>query len=227
MAGAAPRDLDLQTLVHAELEWTPDVHAAGIGVAVRNGAVTLSGEVASAAERRSAVRAARRVAGVRELADELTISSPRRWPIGEAEIARNVDRALRSTSTVPDTVKAEVDGHGVTLVGEVAWDYQRRAAERTVEDLRGVYTVKNMIGLRARPSAADAEQRIRAAIARDAQLDAQTVHAALVGNRAVLTGTVRSWAEYRQAGLVAWASPHVAEVDNRIVVDPLWRNASS
>lgn len=106
----------------------------------------------------------------------------------------------------------------MTLIGSVNWDSQRQAAKRAVQDLRGVESVDNQVTLTARPSAADAVQRITRALTRNAQLDAQTINAAVSGNKVTLTGTVRSWAEKQQAGLAAWASPHVTDVDNRVVV---------
>lgn len=117
------------------------------------------------------------------------------------------------------TVKAEINDHHVTLTGEVEWDYQRRAARRVVEHLRGVHTVNNMITLSARPTVPDAEERIRNALTRNALLDAQKVTVTIAGNnKVILGGTVRSRAEKQQAGRAVWGSPHVMDVDNRIVV---------
>lgn len=215
---ATDGDLDVQILVTDELEWTPDVNAAGIGVAVVDGTVTLSGEVDTYAERRAAKRAARRVRGVRTIVDDLRVHPRSSTPVTETDVAKEVNRALARTANVPDTVQAEIDGHNVTLTGEVDWDYQRTAAKRAVQYLRGVYTVNSMITLKARPSAADTEERIRKALVRNAQLEAQGIHVRAEGNKVVLTGTVKSWAERRQAAHTAWASPHVTDVDNRIEV---------
>lgn len=218
MTIATDKDLDVRARVSEELEWTPDVDAAGIGVAVEDGAVTLSGEVDDYAERLAAKRAALRVRGVRAVVDNLTVHPRAPWPVTETDIAKEVERALRAASNVPDTVKAEIDGHNVTLIGEVDWHFQRHAALRAVQYLRGVFTVNNMIALKPRPSAADTEQRIRSALTRNAQLDADTIHVSALGGKVTLTGTVKSWAERTQAGNAAWASPHVTDVDNRIIV---------
>lgn len=218
MSIAIDTDLDVQTLVSEELEWTPDVDAAGIGVAVEDGAVTLSGEVDTYAERLSAKRAALRVRGVRAVVDDLAVHPKASGTVSETDIAKEVERALKGTSNVPDTVKAEIDGHSVTLTGEVPWDYQRRAAKRAVQNLRGVYTVYSTITLQPRPSGTDTEARIESALTRNAQLDAKTIAVKVTGNKVTLTGTVRSWAEKNQAAAAAWSSPHVGEVDNRIIV---------
>lgn len=218
MTIATDRDLDVQSSVSDELEWTPDVDAAGIGVAVEDGTVTLSGEVDNYAERVAAKRAALRVRGVRTVVDNLTVHPKAAWPVTETDIAKEVERALKAASNVPGTVKAEINGHNVTLVGEAEWNFQRQAAKRAVQYLRGVSTVSNMITLISRPSAADTQERITKALTRNAQLDANTIHVTVVGGKVTLTGTVKSWAERTQAGNAAWASPHVTDVDNKILV---------
>lgn len=215
---ANDRDVSVQSAVQEELEWTPDVDAAGIGVSVEDGTVTLSGEVDTYAERVAARRAALRVRGVTAFVDNLTVHPNEISQPSETDVAKAVSLALNATSTIPDTVKAEInDGH-VTLTGEVEWDYQRGAARRAVEHLRGVHTVSNLITLSPRPSALDTEERIRHALTRNALLDAKRIKVKVLGNKVVLDGTVRSFAEKQQAGRAAWNSPHVNDVENRISV---------
>lgn len=211
-------DRDIQSAVEAELDWTPEVDAAHVGVAVNDGVVALSGEVASHAQRNSATKAALRVRDVRAVVDDLTVHPDYGLYVSEGDIAKEVEQTLRSTSNVPDSVKAVVDGHAVTLTGEVDWDFQRRAAARAVQYLRGVYSLDNHIALTPRTPATDTADGIKSAILRNAQLDADAIGVSVAGDKVTLTGTVRSWAERRQADLVAWSSPHVGEVYNHIVV---------
>lgn len=219
MSAIATRtDTDLKVDVLDELNWTPDVDAANIGVAVKDGTVSLSGEVDKYSARLAARRAALRVRGVVTVIDEMTVRPVSGSPVTETEIAEEVQRALKWTSDVPDTVKAEINGHQVTLTGQVDWDFQRRAARRAVQYLHGVYMVINLITLHSRASASDTEARIASALKRNAELDAAAIHVSVTGNKVILTGNVRSWAEKRQAEFAAWASPHVNEVDNRIQV---------
>lgn len=215
---AARSDHDIQVAVQDELEWTPEVNSAGIGVAVDDGAVTLSGEVEDFSERLAAKKAALRVRGVSTVVDDLSVHPRSAWPVTETDIAKEVERALSWATNVPDTVKAEVEGHSVVLTGEVRWDFERQAAKRAVQHLRGVSAVDNRITLTARPSAADTEERIKNALVRNAQLDANHISVTVVGNTVTLTGNVRSWAEKEQASRAVWGSPHVTEVDNRLVV---------
>jgi osmotically-inducible protein OsmY len=214
-------DTGVQTYVLDELEWAPDVDAAGIGVAVEDGTVSLSGEVDSYAERLAAKRAALRVQGVRTVVDNLVVHPKVPWTTTETDLAKEVDRALASASNVPNTVKAEIHGGEVTLIGEVDWNFQRVAAKKAVQYLHGVSNVNSRITLKARPSAADTHERIKNALTRHAQLDAGGIQVDVEGNKVTLSGSVRSWAERRHAADAAWASPHVTDVVNHLRVRPL------
>ncbi|TPG32872.1 BON domain-containing protein [Mycolicibacterium hodleri] len=214
---ASPRiDGDIRAAVTAELEWTPDIDAAGIGVTVEDGVVSLLGEVADYAERASANRAALRVRDVTAVVNELSIQQ-NSTPMSENDIGKEVEHALRSTINVPDTVKAEIDGHAVTLTGQVEWDFQRRAAARSVQYLRGVHSIDNRLNLTSRAAAADTADRVRNTIVRNSLLGVEAVTVDAEGDKVTLTGTVRSWAARRQADLAAWSSPHVTEVYNHIL----------
>lgn len=214
------RDLDVQTAVRDELEWTRDVDAAGIGAAVQDGVVTLSGTVENYSERLAAKHAALRVHGVITVVDKITVRPSARDALTDDEIAHNVEHALTWASNVPDTVKSAVADRHVTLTGRVDWDYQRRAAVNAVKHLVGVTGVHSAITLVPRSPSVDAEERIREALTRNAQFDARTIDVAVEDTVVILTGSVRSWAQKRQAGLAAGASPHVTDVENLILVRP-------
>lgn len=211
-------DQDIQADVREELHWTPDVDDDGIGVAVEDGTVALSGEVDTYAEKVCAKRAALRVRGVRALVDDLVVHPRYSRRVSDTDVAKHVGQALEIAADVPDSVKAEVDDHRVTLVGEVTWEHQRRAAERAVQWLRGVSSVHNAIRLAERPSSTETKQRIQRALLRNAQTDADAIQVAVAGTVVTLSGRVKSWSEKHEAGLAAWASPHVTDVVNHIEV---------
>ncbi|MGN7969744.1 BON domain-containing protein [Microbacterium sp. 22296] len=204
--------------VEEELQWDPQVDDAGIGVAVEDATVRLSGEVDSESEKEAVLASALRVRGVRAVIDEIVIRRSPGHRVSPADVAREVDATLRSTSVVPRTVKSRIEGHDVVLTGEVDWEFQRRAARRAVQRVRGVRRVVSELRLTPRVVADDTQTRIRDAFHRHADIDASEVHVDVDGSRVILTGTVRSWAEKWAAANAAWASPHVSEVDNRLLV---------
>ncbi|WP_368496181.1 BON domain-containing protein [Herbiconiux sp. A18JL235] len=216
----SPTDRGLQQSVIDELDWTPGVHPATIGVAVIGGVVTLAGEVASLPEKIAAEKAALRMEGVRTVANDLTVRGTVEATAGDEEIARHVNEVLAWTTTLPTgAVTATVHDGAVVLTGTVDWDYQRRAARRAVQNVQFVRLVDNRIELARRVSARDAGERIRNALRRDALIDAHNITVAVSDTTVRLTGTVRSYEERREAERAAWNSPHVQHVDNQIVVD--------
>jgi osmotically-inducible protein OsmY len=166
MSVTARTDRQIQAAVEAELEWTPDVDAAGIGVAVDDSVVSLSGEVDDYAARSAAKRAALRLHDVTAVVNDLDIHPKTVLSVSNVDIGKEVIHALKSATNVPDTVKAEIDAHSVTLTGQVDWDFERRAAKRALRYLRGVHSVENRITLTPRASAVDTGEGIRRAILR-------------------------------------------------------------
>lgn len=209
-------DHQMKAAINEELEWTANVQADHIGVSLIDGAATLSGEVASYPEKTAAVRAVLRVRGVTSVADEIVVQNT--W--GEhqdADIARAAGAALDASVVLPTgAVKATVHDHHVELSGSVPWKYQRDAADELVSSVPGVRSLHNAIVLC--PSlplaAAQARDGIRAALLRNAQIDATQIEVTSAGTEIDLSGTVTSWAELRQAEHAAWATPGVTKVHN-------------
>ncbi len=206
-------DAQLQQAVIAQLSWEPAIHATHIGVEVRDGVVTLAGEVASYSEKWHAERAVQRVSGVKALAIELKVKLAGAARRTDADIGQSARNVLDWTSAVEsDAVKVQVEEGWVTLSGEVDWQYQKQAALDAVRGLMGVTGVSNEIGIRHKPMASIVKADIDAAIRRSAALDSSEIQVAVRGTDVTLTGLVHSWSERDLATDSAWSSPGVRNV---------------
>ena len=212
-------DAALKEDVLAELKYEPSVKVTDIGVLVNDGVVTLNGHTNSYNGKWEAVRAVKRIAGVKAIADDIEVKLPDTVSHTDTDIATAVEHHLKWSTTVPmGAITATVRNGWITLEGEVEWWYQKNAARNVVNYLSGVKGVSNMISIKPKLTPTEVKMAIRSAFERSALLDSNKVQVETSGSQVTLRGKVRNYAERDEAERAAWAAPGVLSVDNNLIV---------
>src|SRR5260221_4349660 len=214
-------DSEIREGVLRELRWDPQVpDPEAIGVAVKDGAVTLTGRVPTYGQKLAAAGAASRVYGVKAVADELQVKLSGE-PRDDSDVAAAIAHVLESNTNIPEgKVHARVQAGWVTLDGEVEWDYQRHEVERMVRHVRGAVGITNNIVITPPVSPARVEAEIEEAFKREAEVDARHISVAVSDHTAKLYGHVHSLNEASAAAAATAAAPGVASVESHLVVSP-------
>jgi osmotically-inducible protein OsmY len=216
-------DEQVQRDVLEELRLDPTVDASQIGVTARDGVVTLTGMVSTLAQKYAAEGVAKRVYGVRGVADDIEVRLFGEGARTDADIAKAALDTLKWDSMVPDDkIKVTVEKGWVTLDGTVDWNYQRDAAGRAVRNLTGVRGLSNLVTVRpkAKVNPGEVKRQIFDAFRRNADLEARRIGVDSKDGKIVLHGNVHNWTEFDEATRAAWSVPGVAEVENQLAVVP-------
>ncbi|WP_276370810.1 BON domain-containing protein [Chryseolinea sp. H1M3-3] len=214
---------EIQKDVMAEIKWDSQLRDVfpEIGVSVKDGVVTLTGTVDNYGKKLAAEHAAQRVQGVKVVASDIEVKIPAFGMKTDTQIAEAINNALRWNSAInEDKIEVKVDNGWVDLDGEVEWEYQKIAAQNSVEDLLGVKGVTNNIHVKPTIiDSKDIKKRITEAFHRNATIDSGAIELETSGSEITLKGKVKSWAERKEAERVAWSSPGVLAVNNQIEID--------
>lgn len=214
-------DTDILKDVAAELKMEPSLRDDDVAVGVRDAVVTLAGYVDSYADKWRAEQIAGKVKGLKAVVNDLEVRLPSSSQRPDPELARVAVEALRWNILVPhDRIQMIVEDGWITLKGEVDWYYQKEEAERSVRDLTGVRGVSNLITLAVKSTPSDVKKRITEALQRGAQFDAERVTVEVDGHKAILRGTVRSYADLKDAERAARNAPGITAVENHLTVVP-------
>jgi len=212
-------DVELRDDILAELKWQPDIDETEIGVIVEDGIVTLSGVVNQYRKKVLANKAAKSVAGVRAIAEDIEVKHGDDYKKTDKEIAKIAVEALEWNASVPkEKIMVFVEDGYIHLSGNVPWDYQRRSAKRTVQNLLGVKGVINNIKIESKVKPQNVEKEIIKALERSANLEAKGIRVQADGHTVQLKGRVHSIKESEEAEKAAYRAIGVREVKNDIVV---------
>jgi osmotically-inducible protein OsmY len=212
-------DSQIKQDVAAELAWDAAVNDNEIGVEVRDGVVTLSGNLDSYAEKYAAEKAAQRVAGVQGLAVEIDVVLPGSSRRTDADIARTAAHGLEWNALVPlNSLKIMAEDGWITLSGDVEHQYQRMAAEKALRSLLGVIGISNQIAVKHLARPVDIKTHIEAALQRRAHSTVKAIEVAVNGDQITLNGTVASLAEREGAFAAAARTPGVHKVVDKLSI---------
>lgn len=217
-------DEEIRKNVLEEIQWDAQLTkiAPQIGVIVKNEVVTLSGDVDYYSQKLAAEKAAKRVKDVKVVAMDMQVKGAGQSDlITDGKIAEAVRNALTWHSAVnEDAVNIKVEDGWIYLEGKVDWEYERKAAQRAVENLRGVKGVVNEIRIKPRQvHPAEVKKQIRAAFHRHATVDSAEIKVLVKDGKVTLSGKVRSWMEWKDAEDVVWSMPGVVEVENKLAIE--------
>lgn len=212
-------DAEIKQDILEELRYQPNIDETQIGVIVEDGVVTLSGVVNEYYKKAIANKAAKSIAGVKAVAEDIEVKYGDEYKKTDKEIAKAAVNALEWNASVPkDKVMVFVEDGYIYLTGNVGWDYQRNAAKRTVQYLMGVKGVINNIEVMPKVKPDNIEEQIVKAFERSAELDAKDIRVQVDGDTVQLKGRVHSIKEKEEAEKAALRSPGVRKVQNDIVV---------
>jgi osmotically-inducible protein OsmY len=212
-------DDEIHRDVESELHWDPRVDATDVAVVVVSGVVTLAGFVSSYHAKLEAEHAAKRVAGVVGVANDIEVVLPLADERSDPELARDAVAALKSQLPfASENIKTIVSHGWLTVEGTVDWHFERERVEKALRRIRGVKGVSNLLQVTPRLAAQEVKRKIEAALQRSASIDAKGIEVELRQDTVILHGTVRSWSERMQAERAAWSAPGAMRVENRLLV---------
>ncbi len=213
-------DIEIQKDVIEQLKWEPFLNAAQIGVAVKNGIVTLSGQVDAYSKKILAEKTTKKVAGVKAIAEDIQVGISPVYKKTDTEIAEAVVNALKWHTMIPDEkIKVSVEDGNVKLEGDVEWEYQRNQAKTAVENLSGVRFVTNLVAVKPKITPYELQQKINSSFQRSANIDSSRITAEVLGSKITLRGKVRSFAEKEDAENAVWSAPGVVSVENKLLIE--------
>jgi osmotically-inducible protein OsmY len=200
-----------------ELLWDDSIDASRITVTADDGHVVLGGTVNYFHEKWNAGEDARRINGVREVVNEIDVDTAQRTVLDD-DLAKSARAALDANGLVPKgLVSVDVSDGWVAMSGNVHHYYERQAAEHVVRHLRGLAGFTDDVTVSNDPGVAVSDG-ISDSLVRNAAVDADKVKVSDSGGHVTLSGTVRSYAEKKEAVRSAWLAPGVISVDDQLVI---------
>ncbi|SHL36853.1 BON domain-containing protein [Flavobacterium chilense] len=211
---------ELQKDVQDAIKWEPLLHAAEIGVIVKDGIVTLTGIVDNYYKKTEAENAAKKVGGVKAVVEKIEIQDARHFIKNDTDIASDLVKSFSENLLLPhNNLTVKVEDGWVTLEGQLGWNYQKELARKSATELRGVKGVINNISVQSESNSAIEKKHVENALARHWAINAKDITVSVSGTTVTLTGDVTSLYQKEEAARITWNTPGVAFVKNELAVD--------
>ena len=214
-------DAMLQRDVLDELEWDPSIDATQIGVIAKEGVVTLTGHLPVYSAKHTAEEVAKRVHGVRAVANEIEVRPSDLHVWDDEQMAAAAVHALQWDAKVPDTeIVVSVENAHINVEGTVEQRFQKTAVDRVLRHLRGVRGLTNDIQVIPKLPVSEVKAAIEAAFLRSSVINSRMLSVEVEESSVTITGDVHSYSELKEVERIAWAAPGVQHVDNCVTVTP-------
>ncbi|MBI5539426.1 MAG: BON domain-containing protein [Bacteroidia bacterium] len=211
---------ELQKDVYDAIKWEPLLKTIEIGVIAKDGVVTLTGLVDSYTKKSEAERAAKNVAGVKAVVENIKIQLKSFTNKSGNDIANEILNAFKWSWEIPtDKIKVKVEDGWVTIDGEVKWNFQKEAANKAVNNLIGVKGVTNNIAIKTETHDDIEKKDIERALLRNWSINDKEIAVNVSGSNVTLKGIVHSLYQKDQAGRIAWNAPGVITVNNELIIE--------
>lgn len=217
------RDLEIQRQVMQELHWDSRVDPAGIGVAVQDGVVTLTGVVSNYVEKSAVQEAAHRALGVLDVANDIEVIIAPTHARTDAEIAHAIRNSLEWNALLPASEIHTTVSNGIVMISGTVHRWQQRlAAEDSIRILTGVRGVINNLRVIAPPiEVSRLSTLIEDALERRADREARRIRVEVSDDGVVaLHGSVRTWLDKQAVLGVVGHAPGVRDVQDNLRIDP-------
>jgi osmotically-inducible protein OsmY len=200
-----------------ELLWDDTIDASRITVTADDGRIVLGGTVNYFHEKWHAGEDARRIYGVHDVVNDITVDAAERKVLDD-DLSLSAHAALDANSLVPrGKIRIAVTDGWVAMSGNVHHYYERQAAEHVIRHLPGLAGFTDDVTVSRDPGVAVSDG-ITDSLVRNAAVDANTVKVSDSDGNVTLSGTVRSYAERQEAVRAAWLAPGVTSVDDQLVI---------
>ena len=183
--------------------------------------MTLTGHVPSYRQKIAAANSAKRVVGVLALVNNIDVRLEAENRTTDEGLAERIANVLKWNVSIPNhNLKADVKHGIVTPSGEVEWQYQRASILKNIEHVSGVVGINDRITLKPRALESDIQQKIKDALERHADFEANNIKVTVSGGTATLSGKVELMLEMDRIEHAVWAAPGVSRVVDNLRIGP-------